>query len=281
MPPTNVRVRSAQSAAGEAGQDRLFLLPHAVIVLDGTSGETPSDDVSSAERVRRDGGAFAERLGTVLAAALREEPLAELGGVLAAAISDVAKDFDPATSPESTVAIARWDDEKVDALVLGDSRVVGIHLNGTLGELCDRRIHAVATELRERYQARLRERHGFDEAHLGLIAELRAAERRVRNRPGGYPIAATDPGAAAQALTATWPIAALGGVGLATDGAWRGRHLYQEIPPWPMLLKRIEFLAPKALIVAVQEAETNDPDGRQWPRPVRHDDKTLAVVSLR
>lgn len=281
MFPANVRVRSAQSAAGEAGQDRLFRLPHAVIVLDGTSGEPPSGDTAAAHH--RDGGWYAGRLGEVLVAALTEEPRADLADVLAAAIADVAKNFDlaPATSPESTVAIARWDDEIVDALVLGDSRVAAIHLNGTLGELCDRRIHAVATNLREAYQARLRERHGFDETHVHLIAELRAAELRVRNSPGGYPIAATDPAAAAEALTARRPIAGLAGVGLATDGAWRGRHLYQEIPPWPMLEKRIEFLAPKALLVAVQEAENNDPDGRQWPRTVRHDDKTLAVVSLR
>ena len=272
MPSTNVRVRSAQTAAGDSGQDRLFILPHAVIVLDGTSGESSSDS---------DGGRYAEQLGSALVATLTENPRADLVETLAAAISEVGKELDPATAPESTVAIARWDDENVDALVLGDSRVVAIHLNGTLGELCDRRVHGVATAIRERYQARLRERHGFDDTHAELIADLRAEERRVRNRPGGYPIAATDPAAAQEALTGTWPIAALGGVGLATDGAWRGRHLYQEIPPWPMLLKRIEFLAPKALLVAVQEAENNDPDGRQWPRPVRHDDKTLAVVSLR
>lgn len=273
MPPTNVRVRSAQSAGDEHSQDRLFTLPNAVLVLDETSGDSSSDD----------GGRYAEALGQALAAALTERPRADLAEVLAAAIVDVAKAHGlvAATSPESTVAIARWDEEHVDALVLGDSRVAAIHLNGSLGELCDRRVQDVGVDLREQYKARLRDRCGFDETHAGLIAELRAEQRRLRNRPGGYPIAATDPAAAAEALTGTWPIAALGGVGLATDGAWRGRHLYQEIPPWPMLLKRIEFLAPKALLVAVRDAEDNDPDGRQWPRPVRHDDKTLAVVSLR
>ena len=283
MLPTNVRVRSAQTAEAAVGQDRLFILPNAVLVLDGTSGDLPSDAIPAGESERSDGGWYAERLGSALVAALAEEPRAGLTETLAAAIANVAKTFglDAETSPESTVAIARWDEENVDALVLGDSRVAAIHLNGSLGELCDRRIQGVATDLRERYKARLRDRHGFDDAHVRAIADVRAEERRVRNLPGGYPIAATDPGAAGEALTGTWPVAALAGVGLATDGAWRGRHLYQEIPPWPMLLKRIEFLAPKALLVAVHEAENNDPDGRQWPRPVRHDDKTLAVVSLR
>jgi hypothetical protein len=270
MPPPHVRVRTAQSPDGD---DRLFTLPHAVIVLDGTSGDFPSDD----------GGAFAGRLGSALAAALTEDPAAGLVDVLGDAIAEVAKEGDlaPDTAPHATVAIARWTTETVDALVLGDSRVAAIHLDGSLGELCDRRVHAVAAEQRERMVSRLRDRHGFDDVHEGLVAELRAEERRRRNRPGGFPIASTDPGAAVEALTGSWPVAALAGIGLATDGAWRGRHTYQEIPPWPMLLKRIEFLAPKALLVAVAEAERNDPDGRQWPRTARHDDKTLAVVSLR
>ncbi len=257
------RVRSAQSAGGAVGQDRLFTLPKAVIVLDG-SGDGASE--------------YVDALGGALVALLTEDPAADLAGVLGRAIADAAE---TAGGASSTVAIARWDAQTADALVLGDSRVAAIGLNGTVTELCDKRVDAVAAAQRERYQSRLRERHGFDDVHAGLVAELQAERARVRNTPGGYPIAASDPAAAAQALTASWPLQSLAALGLATDGAWRGRHTYQEIPPWPMLHKRIEFLAPKALLVAVTQAEADDPDGWRWPRLVRHDDKTLAVVSLR
>src|SRR4051794_34121896 len=112
-----VRILKAERAGMKESQDRIFLLPHAVIMLDGASGY---------ESNGRDGGWYAETLGLELRNHFADSPTIDLSSALSSSIATVAAEYnlEPGRSPSSTVAILRWTENIVDALLLGDSSIV-------------------------------------------------------------------------------------------------------------------------------------------------------------
>lgn len=171
-------------------------VPGAVVVLDGAG-------IRGAEHLCRHGTAwYAETLGTALLARLAPDSPAD---ALADAIQHVAGlhrgtcDLADPSSPQATVAVARFRDEHVDYLVLGDTYVL-------LGEqvVTDPREVDVRTECLTSYDDR---------------ADQVAAFRARRNRPGGYWIAKEDPRAAHEAVTGRVPLAGVDAVTLLSNGA--------------------------------------------------------------
>lgn len=263
-------VRTAERAGGDKpSQDRVVVLRDAVAVLDGASAPDPSD---------RDGGWYAEQLAGELAARLPDRSL-DLVTILADAIAAVASAHRlvPGSAPSSTVTLLRWDADRIDGLVLGDSPLVVFHTDGGCEELTDDRLDAVAPHQRVAYHDRLAAGGGYDDVHRRLLRELVGEQRRHRNRPGGYWIAEADTTAARQALTRSWPAAGVSAALLASDGVSPALEL-GVLADWPAALELARSAGPRAVLDAVWAAEEEDPDGKRWPRSKRHDDQALVVV---
>lgn len=193
--PRVTRVLTAELAGSGRSQDRVVVLPHAVIVLDGASDPLMRG---------RDGGWYAGTLGDALARGLRDEPGGDLQAMLREAIADVAgaHGLVPGAAPSSTVAVLRWHGDVAEALLLGDSAIVAFLVDGRFEELADGRLAGVASAQRRAHRRRLRGGHGFDGRHQVLLRDLVAEQRRWRNREGGYWIAEATPGAGGGRLPA-------------------------------------------------------------------------------
>ncbi|GHE98469.1 hypothetical protein GCM10017786_34230 [Amycolatopsis deserti] len=226
-------------------EDRVVVLDHAVVVLDGATSADPDQP---------SGGWYAEHL----AAQLAREPAGDPRAVLARAIAAVAREFGlrPGASPSSTVAMLRWDDDRVDALVLADSPIVAF--GQSVDVLADDRLATL------RRAGRLR---------------TQDAVRALRNQPGGFWVAEADPSAADRALTRSWPRAELDAVLLATDGVSCGVDDY-GLFTWPEALRLARARGVDAVLDSVRAAEDSDPDATRWPRAKRHDDQALVLVEF-
>ncbi len=267
-PARLTEVRVAERAAGaKPTQDRTVLLPGAVAVLDGASAPDPAE---------HDGGWYADELARELAARLGNRAL-DLTTVLTDAIAAVTSAYRlvPGNSPSSTVTLLRWDAERVDGLVLGDSPLV-VFGGETVEVLVDERLNGVAPQQRVAYHDRLARGGGYDDAHQALLRALVGEQRRHRNHPDGYWIAEATPAAARQALTRSWAAAAVTTALLASDGVSRG--IGRAVPDWPAALALVDTYGPDALLDAVRAPEQADPDGRHWPRSKPYDDQALVVV---
>lgn len=265
-----MRVTFAQLPPAESSDDRVFVTPHAVIVLDGASAFTPVP-VSAAT--------YADTLGRRLAQLLDEQPAAGLRAVLRDAIAHTATTLDlrPGRSPSSTVSILRERADEVDVLVLGDSPVV-------LGMpepvvLTDDRLARLDLPERDAYRARLAAGAGLDDEHWALLAKLQQRQAHYRNQPDGYWIAETDPTAAEHAIVPDFPRHGVSWAVLATDGA-AGSLARLSLVDWSTLAQ----LEPPALTDLLQQCHTweaeIDPRARLAPRAKRHDDKALATVNF-
>jgi hypothetical protein len=200
--------------------------------------------------VRTLGPALAERLSA------RGEPA--LTDVLADAIVALraahggACDLSHPESPSSTVVLLREGPENVDYLVLCDSALV---LAGPGGDIV---------------------RVLSDDRTAGMRGLTRAEVAARRNHPGGFWVASTDPGAAAEALTGTLPRAAAGTAFARTDGVSR---LVDDFDfSWRQVLDLATGGPLRDVLDAVRAAEDPGP-----PPGVgkKHDDATAALCRFR
>lgn len=262
-----MRVTTAQLPDAGHSDDRIFTAPGLVVMLDGASAFIKTAVTASD---------YVDHLGPSILAAIASDPAGTLMDALAVAIERTASDLDlvPGGAPSSTVAIAQVQPETVELLVLGDTQVV------TPDQVIrDDRINTVATTERAAYQRRLREGHGYDDEHRALLAELQRNQRRHRNVQGGYWIAEAEPAAAKHALMHQLDPGDTPWLVFATDGAYRPMERLQ-LDDWPSLITA----KPSSLMSLLSrcqrwESET-DPDGLELSRAKRHDDKSLAVVTL-
>jgi hypothetical protein len=239
-----VMVKTAERAApGRTTEDRVVVLPNAVVLLDGVTSRRPPD---------RNGGWYATRLGAELATLLPDG--GDLADLLATAIKHVATNHDlvPGDSPASTVAIARWDDDTLDALVLADSPIVAFSHDTTV----------------------------IADTRLAKLRPLGGTVTDWKNRPGGYWVAEADPEAAHQAVQTSLPRAGLTNVIMATDGVSCGVDDYKIFPNWHAVLDLATTNGPDAVLDEVRAAELSDPDRTRWPRHKTHDDQALALISF-
>ncbi|MGR6999987.1 protein phosphatase 2C domain-containing protein [Yinghuangia aomiensis] len=194
------------------------------------------------------------RLGTQLAVGIVDGVGEPLAVILAEAIERVCGmhagscDLGHPDSPSSTVAMLRCAGGTVDYLVLCDSPLV---IEGGDGSL----------------------RTYVDDATAHLVGSTRDDVRKLRNRPGGFWVASTDPAAAEHALTGSVDAAEVRRVALMTDGLSRLVDRYGWT--WSEILDVAERQGPGAAVRAVREAEVATAPGA-FPGK-RHDDATIAL----
>ena len=270
-----MRITAAQLPEPPHGADRIIVTRNAVVVLDGASAFEPTGIPP---------GEYASRLGAAITAALTDAPEAPLPSVLAEAIAATAAALGLAGGdgcPSSTVVMARLADSTLDLLALGDSYVFyGTGPGGTgTGMLTDGRLAGLRLPQQRQYRERLAAGGGYGDAHRELLRALQRGQRRHRNRPGGYWIAAADPEAASRALTITLPATAGTWAVLATDGVVNtARHL--GLDDWPALARSGPADLARLLRHCQDWEQHADPDGRQLPRSKRHDDKAIATLAV-
>ncbi|MET9351253.1 MULTISPECIES: protein phosphatase 2C domain-containing protein [Streptomyces] len=219
---------------------------------------------------------FARTLGTALRIAAGGR--GTLRDALAEAIESTADahrgtcSVDDPMSPSATLAALRVRNDVLEWLVLGDCTLV-LDRGGAVEAISDARLATVARSERAAMKSAP---PGSVERQL-LHACLVQAERALRNRPGGYWVAAADPGAAGAALTGSNPTSAATRAALLTDGAARLVTGF-GLATWPTCLDILEREGPGGLIGRVRDAEYADPNLSRWPRSKPHDDATVAFV---
>ncbi|WP_225920570.1 hypothetical protein [Pseudonocardia oceani] len=264
-----MQVHTAQLAGGENNADRVFVTENAVIVLDGATAFEPVDV---------DPGTYAETLGASIADQLDAAPDTNLTQAVAEAIQNAAANLHLRgdASPSSTVSILRVRREAVDLYALGDSPIY-YGSGRAVHRLIDDRLAVLPLIERARYVQALRSGAGYSGNHRNLLKRLQRAQGALRNKPEGYWIAETDPGAAAQALTAAVAADQIDWAVLATDGA-ADLIDHHGSPEWSAVAQR-DSDGLMGLLCQIHEWEgVVDPEGRLLPRAKPHDDKTLAVV---
>ena len=195
-----------------------------------------------------------------LAAAVTRRILLDSGSLpdlLAASIEET-RDAHAATcdlgnpdSPSSTISIVRVRDGAADYLTLGDSPIVIRGEGQALTPIADDRLGHLP---------------GGRPYTLELV-------RSLRNKPGGFWVASTDPEAAYRAVTGSVPFEASTEIGIFTDGASRLVESYGY--EWEHVFSILETSGPGGVISLVRAAERDRPlrGGKQ------HDDATAVLMA--
>jgi hypothetical protein len=233
-------------------EDLVVIGPDFVVVLDGASAPEGIDS-GCIHTVSWLVGRLGGQLAVPLLARSRT-PLAEL---LADAISAVCGqhagtcDLSNPDSPSSTVSIVRATADRVDHLALADSPILQRSPDQRLDVIVDSRVDELPEYSLE-------------------------AVRRLRNQPGGFWAASTEPKAAYEAISGTRDRAEVELVAVLSDGASRYADRYGH--SWEDLVEVLETEGPKALIDQVRAADATAPAGKF--RGKRYDDATAVLGQL-
>lgn len=271
--PRALRVRATTQPAtpGAPNEDWMLATEDLVVVLDGQTARTGTGCAHGVAW-------YAATLGGAIAD-LAADPALSLDAVLSRAIDRTAGahpacDLRHPATPSATAAIVRPQRDAIEYLVLGDVTV--------LAETSDRLL--VVTDARVDAAARA-ERHAADRHPLGspqkraALLRMKHAELALRNRPGGYWVAAADPAAARHAVMGAIPREAVRRLAVLSDGAARVVALF-GLTGWPGVLDLLRRHGPAALIDRVRAAEAGDPAGTRWPRNKGSDDATAVYAEL-
>jgi hypothetical protein len=269
-----VLLASEPGAAERPNEDFAAAIPGAVVLLDG-AGYVPDSATGCVHGVAW----YARTLGGLLAAGACDDrvPLPDL---LARGIEQVNRmhagtcDLRHPATPSATVIVARQRGGTLEYLVLCDSVLLLLRRAGELSAVTD-------TQLAET-QARLRPAADLPAGTPEYEAAWRAYGQRLeaaRNQPGGFWVAAADPGAAEHAVTGAEPLAVLSAVALLSDGASRLADLFC-LANWAELGAILTGEGPAGLIRRVRAAEANDPRGERWPRGKINDDTTAVLWEM-
>lgn len=191
-------------------EDLVLTGPDFVLVLDGATAPMGVDS-----GCRHSVAWLVGQLASQLAPPLLSHSSAPLADLLAGAITAVRAahaescDVSNPDSPSSTVAMFRLRPDHVEHLVLADSPIVMRSRDGSVAVHSDDRIDLLP----------------------GYTLE---AVRRLRNQPGGFWVASTEPTAAYEALIGTTDRADTEVIAVLTDGASRYVERYQH--SWDELL---------------------------------------------
>lgn len=267
-----VSVASTQGT-GDTNEDTVHVSPTAVVVLDGLSApkDLPMGCIHGTPW-------FVRQLGARLVSLVGEAtvPLRDALRTAIGEVNDLHRDtcaLDQGAVPASTVVMIRERDDVLDYLVLSDNVLVLDLDDKGIRTVTDKRVEEVAGD---EMRAALRGPTGTPE-HAERVSTLVAVQRRLRNEPGGYWVASTDPTAADEAITGSVDLAEVRRAALLTDGASRLVDSFGTLS-WEQLLDLLETEGPAALIARTRAAERTDPAGERWPRFKRSDDATVAYV---
>jgi hypothetical protein len=232
-----------------------------VVVLDGVT--PPRDGTGCAHSVPW----FTARLGgalTELSLSRRDLTLAD---ALASAIARTAAahadscDLSHPRTPQATVAVARWDAETVEHLVLADS-VLLVERGGG-----DREVAALTDDRLARIP---RER----------LRSAAVVDATLRNKEGGFWTAAADPSVAERAVTGSAPREGVRSLTALTDGAARWVEVFGR-GGWADAVSLVRERGAGALVAEVRAMERADAQARLRLGPSKtHDDATVAHITL-
>ncbi|MEU4605124.1 protein phosphatase 2C domain-containing protein [Kribbella sp. NPDC023972] len=233
-------------------EDLVLSGPDFVVVLDGATAPKGVDS-----GCRHTVAWLVAQLGAQLTVPLLARSTAPLPELLADAIATVGVghagtcDLANPDSPSSTVAMIRVGPNTVEHLVLADSPVVMRSPTGKVSVHSDDRI-----DLLPEYSVE--------------------AISRLRNQPGGFWVASTEPGAAYEAVTGTTDRADAEVVAVLTDGAARYAERYGHT--WDDLVDVLTSSGPRTL---VERVWTHDADASPDSfRGKRYDDATAVLAYL-
>ncbi len=202
---------------GRPNEDFVGDVPGAVVLLDGAG-------IRGTDAVCHHGVAwYSHTLGATLLGRLARDGGRDLVSALADSIVEVAGrhrhtcDIGSPISPQSTVAMIRFADDRADFLVLADAYVVLDMVDARPRVVTDIREVSVRRECTAALNGLLPGTREYEQTEQFVIDALRAR----RNQPGGYWIAKDDPTAATQAVTGSVPLGQLNGAALLSNGASR------------------------------------------------------------
>jgi hypothetical protein len=268
-----MRVAMATSPGhlGRPNEDFVGAVPGAVALLDGAG-------IPGTESICRHGVAwYSHTLGATILGRLSRELGTDLVAALADSIEEVSGrhrhtcDIADPSSPQSTVAIIRFGQARVDFLVLADVYVVLDSSDADPHVVTDPREVSVRSECSSVLRGLPTATPEYERARLAVIDALRAR----RNQPGGYWIAKDDPHAATQAVTGSVPLAHLGGAALLSNGASRIVDPYR-LAQWPAVLDLMRTTGAEEILRRVRDAETEARVGGSVPDTRLPDDATVA-----
>jgi hypothetical protein len=207
-----------------------------------------------------------------------------LSEVLAAAITRTAAahdqtcDLSHPRTPQATVVLVRWDDERVEHLVLSDSALLLAGPDGLVTPVLDERLAELPPRVREMRDAVRALPPGSAERGVAGRAYATAVEA-LRNAEGGFFTAAADPSAAAQAVTGTSPRTEVTAVAALTDGVGRWVEVFRQ-GDWTECFELLRKDGPQRLVDRVRELERADPERSAFSRGKRHDDAAVVYAEL-
>jgi len=223
---------------------------------------------------------YASNLASRIASALTEQPAIDLRLALARAIADVAAshrdtcDLKSEGTPSATVAVLRWDSQRLDYLVLSDASVL-IETESEVIAITDKSVERVVGSLADAAKA----------APVGTperkkrLDEFVTEQRKWRNVQGGYWLAGTVPEAAEHALVGSVPMAEVRSATAMTDGASSLVDLYGQLD-WDEAPSKLRKDGPRGWIEKVRHVESGDTDATHWPRFKQSDDATVAYAEF-
>ncbi len=238
-------------SAGRPNEDYAACGPDWAAVFDGAT--VPSGtDTGCAHGVRW----LVRRLASAVAARMPLRPM-PLDDLLAEAITEVRGahgggcDLDNPDSPSATVSLCRITGTRLEYLALADSPIV----------------------VRQPGAGTRVFRDGALDRLPGGRPYSRELVRAMRNRDGGFWVAAAAPEAAYHAVRGSAALAPGSELALLTDGASRLAERYGR--GWDRLMTLLRDGGPGRLIAAVRELEAADPA----PGGKRHDDATAVYLT--
>lgn len=266
-----VMMASNSGHVGQPNEDFVGAVPGAVVLLDGAG-------IPGTDSICRHGVAwYSHTLGATLLGQVSREPGTDLVAALADSIGHVSRqhrhtcDIAHPSSPQSTVAIIRFDADRVDFLVLADVFVVLDSSEDGPQVVTDSREVSVRSECSSVLRGLPAGTPEYERTKLSVIDALRAR----RNQPGGYWIAKDYPHAATQAVTGSVPLGQLNGAALLSNGASRVVDPYR-LAEWPAVLEVMRTKGPDEILRRVREAEAEARPSDAIPDIRRPDDATVA-----
>jgi hypothetical protein len=227
---------------------------------------------------------FTARLGAALGELSVSQRDMTLSEILAAAIARTAEahgqtcDLSHPRTPQATVVLVRWDDERVEYLVLSDSALLMAGPDGLVTPVLDVRLAELPPAIRAmRDEVRALPRGSAEREAAGRA--YGAAVEALRNAEGGFYTAAADPAAAARAVTGEWARSEVAAVAALTDGVGRWVETFRQ-GDWTEVFELLRKDGPQRLVDRVRELERADPEGATYPRGKRHDDAAAVYAEL-
>jgi hypothetical protein len=244
---------ASESAPGQLNEDYAICGNEWAVVLDGA---TAPAGVNSG--CIHDVPWLVRHLAAAVARRILLDP-ASLPDLLAASIEETRAahgatcDLGNPDSPSSTISIVRVRNNVAEYLTLGDSPIVIRSADQALTPIADDRLGHLP---------------GGRPYTLELV-------RSLRNQPGGFWVASTDPEAAYRAVAGSMPFEEATEIGIFTDGVSRLVESYGY--EWEQVFSILEASGPGGTIELVRVAEREKPlrGGKQ------HDDATAVLMSAR